>query len=54
MEIYSRPEEAFARRALASGIKMRGIEDETLAAPDEFAAVLRFRADHSTARVLTG
>jgi peptide subunit release factor 1 (eRF1) len=54
MEIYSRPEEAFARRALASGIKMRGVEDETLAAPDEFAAVLRFRADHSTARVLTG
>jgi hypothetical protein len=52
MHIYARAEEALVRRALHSRLEVRVIEDATLPPPNGFAAVLRFRSDHNTARVL--
>jgi peptide subunit release factor 1 (eRF1) len=52
MHVYARAEEALVRRALQSRLEVRVIEDATLPPPNGFAAVLRFRSDHNTARVL--
>ena len=49
---YSRGEEALFRRAVDLGLEVRQVTRATLPPPDEFAAVLRFRSDHSTPQAL--
>ncbi len=50
--LYARPEEALLRSSLAADIPMRPLRSSTLPPAAQFAAVLRFRADHNTNQVL--
>jgi release factor family 10 len=49
---YARPEEALLRSSLAGDVPMRPLLSNALPPPEQFAAVLRFRADHNTNQVL--